>query len=748
MKLPLLLQAAGVLHGFVGAAPSAEPVPYAVVEIVQTEHSTSADERGWYALAGVPPGSWTVRVNAPGYHSLERVVEFTGGTVRLDLLLERAPIELAAISVGADTLTIPAAGPAPVRLSAATIQAIPAVAEPDVFRALDILPSVSTISDFSTALFVRGGTPDQTLVQLDGAPLFNPYHLGGMYAAIDPGAVASVDVTPGAVPASLDGRLGGVVQIWTRSGGRDRVRGSGGIGLVSSRATLDGPINDARGSFLASARLTYIDLVTTAASGVGLIESPLPYGFQDGHLKLTHDIAGGGQASLSLYATREVLRSPDDAIDADYDWGARVGSVEFRQPFRGNWMARALVAYSGFDSDAHFGDRRDAVEGAVVDADMSAASLEASIERRGNRHVTSIGAKYERYRFGYDVWRNDESFFAELLPNLEQSDGLALTSGFIEHRWLPTDVFSIHGGVRVLHADEAGAALLPRLGARLSLSDRLEIFAGAGMYAQALRSLRNEESEAASLLAYDLLLPRHDRLARGQDVAAGASWRGDHLVIRADAYWKSAEDIAVPPIPRVPSDAPALAIDASFDATSRTTGLELMGQYHAGGKSLMVNYALIDVTYEVDGVRYTPRFDRTHTIDITGVIPLGETVELATRFVGATGQPYSPVVGVMDGLVFNPRDDRFAGDYRDVFIYGAPNSRRLAGYWRLDAGLRGSYEKDWFGRQITLEPYFEITNLLGQRNTLFMTPDPYDGGLETYSPQLPLLPTFGVSWRF
>lgn len=748
MKLPLLLQAAGVLHGLVGAAPSAEPIPYAVVEIVQTEHSSSADERGWYVLANVPPGSWTMRATAPGYKPLERIVEFTGPTVRLDLLLERAPIELAAISVGADTLAIPEAGPAPVRLGAATIEAIPAVAEPDVFRALDILPSVSAISDFSTALFVRGGTPDQTLVQLDGAPLFNPYHLGGMYAAIDPGAVASVDLMPGAVPASLDGRLGGVVQIWTRSGGRDRVRGSGGIGLVSSRATIDGPLNDGRGSFLTSARLTYIDLVTTAASGVGLIESPLPYGFQDGHLKLTHDVPGGGQASLSLYATREVLRSPDEEIDADYDWGARVGSLQLRHPFRGNWMARALVAYSGFDSDAHFGDRRDAVSGALVDADMSVASVEAGIERHGNRHVTSTGVKYERYRFGYDVWRADGSFFAELLPDLEQRDALGLTSGFVEHRWLPTGAFSLHAGLRLLHADDAGTAFLPRVGARLSLSNRLEFFADAGMYAQALRSLRSEESEAASLLAYDLLLPRHDRLAQGQDAAIGASWRGNRFVVRADAYWKSAEDIAVPPFPRIPYHAPALAVEATFDATSTTRGLELMGQYHDDGKSLLVNYALIGVTYEVNGVRYKPRFDRTHTLDVTAVIPLGETLELGTRFVEASGQPYSPVVGVIDGLVFNPRDDRFAGNYRDVFVYGAPNSRRLPGYWRLDAGLRGSYEKDWFGREFTLEPYFEVTNLLGQRNTLFMTPDPYEGGLETHSPQLPLLPTFGVSWKF
>jgi hypothetical protein len=244
-----------------------------------------------------------------------------------------------------------AAGPPAFVVTPATIRRLPALAEADVFRAVQSLPSVAAISDFSSALYVRGGAPDHNLLLLDGAPLFNPYHLGGMFAAIDPDAVASVEVLPGAFPAASGDRLASVINIWTRDGGRDRPRGHGSLGLISSRAGVDGPLPGGAGSYLLSVRRTYLDLFTQAAAAAGLIEQTLPYSFTDAHLKLTHDVGRGGRISAAGYLNDERFRYPSGSAGltgTDWVWGSQAASLRYRQPLGGSLLAEAWTAASGF----------------------------------------------------------------------------------------------------------------------------------------------------------------------------------------------------------------------------------------------------------------------------------------------------------------------------------------------------------------------------------------------------------------
>lgn len=146
-----------------------------------------------------------MRAAAPGYQPRERTVEVpSDGSVQIELTLAPQPVALDPIEVRAASEGAAAvAAPGPVRIDAATVESIPALAETDVLRTLQALPSVQAASNFSSALYFRGGSPDQNLILLDGAPLFNPFHLGGVFAAIDPDAIASLSVFPGSFPARL-----------------------------------------------------------------------------------------------------------------------------------------------------------------------------------------------------------------------------------------------------------------------------------------------------------------------------------------------------------------------------------------------------------------------------------------------------------------------------------------------------------------------------------------------------------------
>ncbi|HYC76233.1 MAG TPA: TonB-dependent receptor, partial [Planctomycetota bacterium] len=576
--LPLLIaiiQAAATLQGTVRAEGSREPIAWATVEVVGTERRVAADVRGLFTMTGIPAGTHRIRVTAPGYRPGE--VDATvpaAGTLRLDLELQPQPIEIAGIEVETEAVerAAGAVGPPPARLDSAIVRLIPGLAEADVLRALQVLPSVQQASDYSSALYIRGGSPDQTLITLDGAPLFNPYHLGGIFAAIDPDATAALDVWPGAAPAAVGDRLSGAVHIWTREGGRDRLRTRGSVGLVSSRASLDGPIRGGRGSFLLSARRTYLDLFTQAMKAIGLIDRGLPYHFADAHLKVVHDLGTLGRVSGSLYYDEEQLKNRDPLdlgdprFDDDFDWGSRAAALDWRQPLGGRFLLEARAAFSAFRSGIDFFEQEDfggpigepvgePVQTMRGRAYMRDALAAATLTTYLRSHELSAGLQLDAYRLEYDVDTADDDFFADILPEFERSDRLTTLAAFVEDEWEALPSLRLRGGARVLAAD-GDAALLPRFGLAWAASDRLTLTLGGGRYAQALHSFRNEESILASFLAYDLLAPGDSAgFAMSEDIVLGGEWRDAATRVRVDVYARRFRDVPVPPLPADPLEA-------------------------------------------------------------------------------------------------------------------------------------------------------------------------------------------------
>jgi hypothetical protein len=164
-----------------------------------------------------------------------------------------------------------------------------------------------------------------------------------------------------------------------------------------------------------------------------------------------------------------------------------------------------------------------------------------------------------------------------------------------------------------------------------------------------------------------------------------------------------------------------------------------------------VAYSLNDVKMDVGGVRYTPRFERRHTLDAVALLPWGRRGEVSSRLALATGQPYTPATGFGMPLRYDPTTGAFVqyGSGGSVLL-GEHNSGRLPGYFRLDVGLRRSYEPRIFGRHTTVTPFLQILNVLNTPNVLAGVPQVYgDAGPQVeYAPQLPILPTIGFEWKF
>lgn len=764
-SLLLLSLPTSTISGTVRAEGSHEPIATATVQIVALGRRVQTDEHGYFVIPGVRAGSWKLRAGAPGYRALEREVHIgDAGSVRLDLILSSQAVEIAGVEVRAagGTLGAEQAGPGATRLDRDVMKLIPAFAEVDVLRAVQTLPAVAAASDFSSALYVRGGSSDQTLVLLDGVPLFNPYHLGGIFAAIDPDAVASVDLLAGAFPARVGDRLSGVVDIQTRDGGRDRVRGSGSVGLISSRATVDGPLPGGRGSYLLSARRTYVDLFTDAAYRLGVISASVPYAFTDAHLKVTHDVGGTGSVAASLYIDDEGIHVPrewDVSEDVQSSWASRAASVRYRQPIGPTMLGEfrmGLSSFGGTFQASHGrpnpgvdpkGDPRQTLNAHTKVRDLIAGA-DFSWYRR--THQLRTGIQLDSYLFTYDVAVDHEEL-KEFFPSFSRRDQPWTLAAYAEDEWTPNDAVRLRAGVRVLRASGGRSEWMPRVGARVALSSRLALLAGAGRYAQALYSIKDEESVLSSLMAYDFFAPVPGDIGMGvgQDVVVGAEWESGTSSLRVDAYVKQMQRIPLPPIPSEPLLAPVLVPDGAEPGEGAARGLEVLARHAWKQSALSLSYALASAERQIGDDRFAPRFERRHRLDLMGHAPLGGLGQASLRMLWGTGQPYTAAVSQMPGFKYDPGAGGFTNGTPRI-ILGDHNSARLPGYFRLDVAVRRSLERRWFGRTTTLTPYLQVFNVLNTRNVLFAEASPAGvrGPQLKFAPQLPILPTFGVEWRF
>lgn len=762
-SLLFLLLAGGTVSGTVRAEGSHEPVP-ATVELRELGRRARTDERGYFVMADVRPGTWTIRARAPGYREVAREIRVPeSGTLRLELELAPSPVELAGIEVRSTSgaTTSAQAGPGSTRLDARSVKLVPALAEVDVLRAMQTLPAVAAASDFSSALYVRGGSPDQTLLLLDGVPLFNPYHLGGIFAAFDPDAVASVELLAGAVPARIGDRLAGVVDVQTRDGGRDHFRARGSVGMISSRATLDGPLPGGGGSYLFSVRRTYVDLFTDAARRLGLISTTLPYGFTDAHLKVVHDVGRGGSVAGSLYVDREGVNVPpslDVSENLQWRWGSRTASLRYRQPIGAALLAQVHAGFSSFGGTFQTSPMRRGGAGTpgapslTLDARTGVRDLVSGADLTWYRrtHQLRTGVQLDSYVFDYDVSATDEEI-RQYFPDFERREQPWTAAAYAEDEWSPGGALRLRGGVRVLHTPAGSTEWLPRVGASLSLSPRVTLLAGAGRYAQALHSIKDEESVFSSLLAYDFFapVPGDVGLALGRDVVAGVEWASGATTVRVDAYAKEQERVPLAPLPAEPLRAPVLVPDGAVPTRGSARGAEVLARHAWGKSALSLSYALASVTREAGEERFTPRFARRHRLDLSAFAPLGSRGQASLRLQAASGQPYTPAVSQLPGFRYDPGTGTFVEDTSPV-VLGEHNSARLPGYFRLDVSARRSFERRWFGRTTTVTPYLQVLNVLNTRNVLFAEAGPSGDGDPRlkFTPQLPILPTVGVEWHF
>ncbi|MXW18923.1 MAG: TonB-dependent receptor plug domain-containing protein [Gemmatimonadetes bacterium] len=709
-------------------------------------------------------GAVRIEVAAFGYARWTRTYEVVP-TEPIRVLLAPAPIGLEGIEVNV-------AGRAgdPISRSrdafvidSLLLRTLPAILETDVLRATAVSPSASAPSDYTSVPFIRGGTSEGTPVLLDGVRLFNAFHLGGFLSAINAEVVERATILAGSGGEGMAiGSLSGAIDIATRDGARDEMRMAGSLGLASSRLSVEGPIGNSV-SYLLDGRRTYIDGFTLALKRMGAISDHLPYFFQDLHGKVTADLGGIRRLSVSGYRNSESLQVYDseETNTLGLSWGNSALSVHYRDRLGDNGIFDANLGHSRFTSDLFALGGGSAVYSNDVrveytpptdtllfgDGIMSETRADLRVTWRTGRATITSGAQATGFLGDHDYdhtdeFDSDEGFFFSPVDLRESSWRLAAYSSLE----VPLQRgFSTRAGLRVDHFRRLATTLAPF--AELSYAGSWwDARISASRSHQALASVRDEEALGASFLAYDLLVPvSKSPVPRNTEFTVG--WEGSRagVRVRVDAYARTLDNLRLPALGARPATGAALGDPSLWVVSSGSAkGIETSWSWISDvGFSLLGSYRWARVSRTVGSRTYKPRFHRNHEFELGTSYARGAS-SWSARVSLRSGQPTTPVLAVV------PVEIHGTGRTELVPLGGEYNSGTLPRYARIDVGWRRESRVSWFGGG-SIVPYVSVANLFSLPNVVggFVERRFSTGDIRrVYVPQLPMIPFFGVEFRF
>ncbi|HET7039389.1 MAG TPA: TonB-dependent receptor [Gemmatimonadales bacterium] len=616
-------------------------------------------------------------------------------------------------------------------LAPADVTRTPGLLEPDVVRVVQLLPGSVARNDYAIGYNVRGGEADQNLVQLDGIPIFNPSHLGGLFSTFDANAVARTDFYAGGFPAGYSGRLSSVLDVDIRSGSREATDVRGQVSLLSSKLLVEGPVGGA--TYLVGARRTYADFVVGAVSS-----EELPYYFTDLIGKVTVPL-GRGSVAVTGYWGRDVFdfRLVDqdatrDAIDLEFDWGNHLAGITWRLPLGRRALletragASAFTSLLGIEPDfARFTNR----------ARLYTAQTTFMPDPDG-AHDLRFGLGVESYAMDYAVGSGalETSLFeAHYRPTV--------WSGYADHQWRAGDRLILRPGFRLERVTGRDRTLFsPRLTARVYLTPATALTATAGRYHQVIHSIRDQELPVTIYefwIGADRFVPvgRADHLVLGLE-----RWFGDAWQVSLEGYRKWYAGLVTP------NRAQELDRfgDEFIPADGWAWGGDLMVRKHAGALRGWIAYGFARAERRAAGTAYPPGHDRRHTLNVVAFLPGPLGADMGIRWGLGSPLPYTGFVGEWDHRQYDALNHVFEDEAREP-IGARINDERYPTYSRLDLSLRWQFTK-W---GVRWEPYLQLVNAYNRRNVFLYFFDYGDAPpTRTGVSQLPLLPTFGVEFSW
>jgi hypothetical protein len=739
------------LRGRVTDAASTQPVAEVTVTIAGTRLGALTDAQGRYEIRRAPSGAVTIVAGRIGYTTERRALTLSAGEIRtLDLALAAAGATLSAVKVEARTtereqFTL-SADPGLFAVRSETLKRVPVIGEPDVLRVVQLMPGVVATNDFNAGYNVRGGESDQNLVLLDGYPIYNPFHLAGLFGTFIDETVGEFELIPGGMPSRYGTRLSSVLTITPKAEQRSGVHGTLSASVLATSLSLGGRLGD-RTSWNVAGRRTYADRFVALLSS-----SSLPYWFTDVQTHVRHELRNGGRLSLTAYTGEDVLAGffsgLGDSTSAGlgglrFDWGNSLIGAAWEQPLSrlaGGDSARLMQRFSrtGFGTNLDLGNGSLTLENRVAEL---RAWGEAT--RWSGRSATLLGYEWSAYRVTYDI----EAAATDGAPLLAQRQRPSSAALYVDQT-VRADRLTARAGLRAETVTGTGwAAISPRASVKWFAQPELALTLSAGRTTQWTPALRNEQAPVR-LFDFWLTADRNTPVASAWQFIGGAErWLGARRFVRVEGYHKYYD--------RLPSsnlfNDPAVLGDEFIVTTGTSSGVDVLWRELEGGRwsgwvaySFGVNWRNGKIGSGDERGRFAPVQDRRHNLNVVASYDPGGKWRYGLRLGVGSGTPFTDVVGQVVRRRYDPVTNSFPvsrGDVEREPLGGPRNGVRYPLFQRLDL----SATRTSTGRR-TWAPYVSLINVYNARNVFTYVFDYTRNPPERSAvSQFPLLPTFGVS---
>ena len=753
-----LAPARGAIEGTVVDSATGMTKAGVAVTLDGTGRGVRTDASGRFALVDLAPATYTIRTRLIGTRAIERVVTVRASAITtVTLVIADAPVTLTAIRARArsperDRFELsPSIGA--ISLTANNAKNVPSFGEPDILRAVQLLPGVNARNDFSSGFNVRGGESDQNLILLDGYPIYNPFHLGGLFSTFLDETVGSIDLLTGGFDASHGGRLSSVLDVTSGEPERTGIHGTAAVSVISSSLTLGSASADGRASWTVSGRRTYADKLVAAVS-----DKSFPYHFSDAQFHGVRALGSGDlRLEMSAYAGSDVLNGDfatfGDSASAGggggkfvFGWANQLVGATVRDVWRDSVRLPLVGVADSVGAEQHVSFTRFAtgldLGGGAFSLTNSVHELRVAGDVHWHRgaHERRLGYEASGYAIRYDV--TSSATQSSLFELAQHPTASAL---YYQEQWKPAKKLIAEAGLRAEHLTGRNwSGVEPRVSVKYFVTPDLALTAAVGEYAQWLHSL-NREDIPVRIFDFWIVSDQYVPVSKARHYVLGMErWLGPLRFARVESWVKQYDHL----LEQNTADDPAVRGDEFLESRGTSYGFDLLlRQLDVGPFGGWLAYTYGVSTRERNGVAYWPGHDRRHNLNVVGTYRPGSHYTFSARLGVASGTPYTDIVGQLVRRAYNPGthsfDDKTRGELEPVG--GARNGERYPLFQRLDLGV--SRAGEWRGMHFM--PYLSVVNAYNARNVFIYTFD-YTRNPPTReaASQFPFLPSIGLTVTF
>ena len=756
------------VSGYLTDKSSGEVIIGATIYNAKTYEGTATNAYGFYSLT-MDTGMVSLVFTYQGFKT-ENIDTLLDKNISLNVSLEEGvEINAVVINVDENNSISESSQMSEINVPIKQIKRMPAIlGEPDLIKTLQLLPGVQSGGEGSAGFYVRGGSPDQNLILLDGAPLYNASHLFGFFSTFNPDAINNVSLIKGGFPARYGGRLSSVLDISMKEGNLKKWTKEGSIGLISSRITVQGPIIKEKMSFILSARRTYYDLLAApfiALSTDGDVSSV--FYFYDFNAKLNYKISDKDRVYLSVYNGKdkfganykEIYQNTENKSEASIWWGNITSTLRWNHVINQKLFMNTSLIYSKYKFNVGSKDEINYSEFSTGNAIKETFEIDyfSGIDDFGGKvdfdwiptsnHLVKFGTGITQHKFSTGIISvsyedNYSSMDSAIGPTPINATEL---SAYIEDDLKLNKKLKLNLGVHLSGfyvQNNFFPSIQPRISSRYLLKNNWAIKASYSKMRQFIHLLTNERAG----LPTDLWVPATNK-AKPEDswqlalgVAKPIKIKGHTFQFSIEGYYKEMNNVI-----SYKEGASFLGINESWEdkiesGWGQTYGAELFLQKKIGRLSGWLGYTLSWSNRKFNNINqgkvYPFKYDRRHDVSIVLTYDYTDKISFSANWVFGSGQALS--IPEYQYLATSPW-----GGTSTVGQADSKNNYRMPNYHRLDIGVSFKKEKKWGESSWNIGIY----NAYNRWNPYFIYIDSSRGQANQIS-LFPFIPSISYNFKF